>query len=113
MKDMSRLLTFVEPVHMDRRAFMFENPEYHVKHDPKNQNLPGTEFYVRSLEVLFDEARDFQLNRGKLFIRPVIEHKVLTTHKLKARFDALQKAYEAVSSCRCYENETFFCEVEE
>ncbi len=68
---------------------------------------------MRLLEVLFDEARDIQLDRGKSFIRPVIEYKVLTTHKLKARFDALQKAYEAVSSCRCYENETFFCEVEE
>ncbi len=44
VKDMSRLLTFVEPVHMDRRAFMFENPEYHVNHDPKNQNLPVQNF---------------------------------------------------------------------
>jgi len=31
----------------------------------------------------------------------VIEHKVLMTLTMKAKFEALQQAYEAVASCRC------------
>jgi len=102
---------FVEPVDVTRRCYMFDYPEYHINHD--SENAPAKEEYYKVIGERFDEERDLAISLGKPFVRPVIDHKILMTPKMKAKFDAYQQAYEAVCSCRCYEEETVWLPREE
>jgi hypothetical protein len=97
---------FLEPVDVCRRPYMFEHLEYHVNHESELAE-EGNYLQDDCIESDFDEARDSEINRGvKSSPRPIIEHKAMMTPTMRAKFEALQQAYEDVASCQCYESET-------
>jgi len=96
----------LEPVDVCRRSYMSEHLEYHVNHESEPAE-EGNYLQDDCIESDFDEASGSEINRGVTsFPRPIIEHKAMMTPTMRAKFEALQQAYEDVASCQCYESET-------
>jgi hypothetical protein len=96
----------LEPVDVCRRSFMFERLEYHINHE--SEPVPKKEIICRmiALNQILTRRETLKLIEVVKFPRPVIEHKVMMTPPMRAKFEALRQAYEDVASCRCYESET-------
>ncbi|KAF4625285.1 hypothetical protein G7Y89_g12887 [Cudoniella acicularis] len=99
---------FLNPVDLDRRFYMFEHPKYHERHDPYEE-VPTLDYFLRMKDTEFEAVR---LEETKAmeepWPRPILEHKVVTSETDKRRLESLQKEYESVPGCRCYEKEDPF-----
>ena len=106
----SQELALIDTVNIRRRWYMFEHPKFHVEHIRNPDRIPDMEYWVKFPTPNLDVARDYY--EAKLgfklgsFTMPIIEYKFLTTSKIKTELDRLQREYERVCSCRCYENES-------
>lgn len=96
---------FLEPVNIDRRHYMLERPDYHLKHE--NDHLPGMVLFEKVDDTDFAVTREFKIKYGaSAWPKPVLEHKILTTSGVKANLEDLQQQYESTPGCcRCYEDE--------
>jgi hypothetical protein len=109
---LSTPLIFLEPVDVSRQSYMFKQPRISYQSRPGARVTEGT--FVRMIDGMFDEARESEINRGvKPFPRPFIDHKVLSTPRMRARFEALQQTYETVASCRCNQGESVWLQYDD
>jgi hypothetical protein len=98
---------FLEPVDIDRRRYMFEHPRYHLKHE----NIPALK---RALFPTIDDddfaaIRELNIEEGEpAWLKPILEHKILTTSTVKGNLEHLQQHYESTPGCRCYDHETIW-----
>jgi hypothetical protein len=94
-------LTFLPPIQMDQRIYMFQNQDFHVQHF--EGRLPRPVCYEMMDAGEIDSYRRADIEEGgPEWPMPAISHAIITTSAIKANFKQLKQQYERTSDCRCY-----------